>query len=569
MQRDPNTPISSEVAQEAAVREGIKAVLTGEVASAGSSYLLTAALREARSGITLASFRSAAESADDVIKAIDRLSQDIREKSGESLRNIRAGEPLEAVTTASLDALRVYVESDRAWDEGDEPRALELMKQAVGLDPEFAMAWRRMAALYNNLGVDPERAVEAATRAYQHRSRLTERERYLAEAYYYGQIEQDRPRTIAAYQNVLRVAPDERAALNNLANEYQAIDDLGRARELYRRAVDGPGRSTTAFQNLFRNALGRGQFQEAASIVDEYEAAYPDDATVWEWRFWSAFVLGDLDAATEFARPVATDPAQPAYVRAIALDHLGTVAYWQGRLDEGRRYFLDAERVGAQASPGFGWLRRLWAGYTEIRVGDAAWGFEHVESALRDGTFAALAPLERNHWFTGLNLAYGGDGAGALRVVSDFETSLPENLRGAGDRQDMERLRLLARAASGQHDGVLTGLDDLDDEEGCVTDRCYDVLLAWAAEKSGDVDRAIEVNETIRTGGYTFPELNGAHRLRSTLRLGPLYEQAGDTAKAVEAYQRVVDQWAGADARGQKTVAAARARIAALTSAGG
>jgi TolB-like protein len=147
MQRPQGAPLTAEVAREAAVREGIKAVLDGEVAAVGTGYLITASLRGAESGITLASFRSSAESADDVIRAIDRLSQDIREKSGESLRAIRAGEPLEAVTTASLEALRLYVESDRALDRGDTRRALELLDQAVTLDPEFAMALRRIAAL--------------------------------------------------------------------------------------------------------------------------------------------------------------------------------------------------------------------------------------------------------------------------------------------------------------------------------------------------------------------------------------------------------------------------------------
>lgn len=569
MQLPEGSALSRDVAQDAAVREGIKAVLDGDVAAAGSGYLITAALREAESGITLASFRSDASSADDVIKAIDRLSQDIREKSGESLRNIRAGEPLEAVTTASLDALRLYVESDRAWEQGDESRAIEVLDQAVALDPEFAMAWRRLAVLYNNTGLDPARLVQATTKAYENRLRLTERERYLAEANYYSTILQDKAKTMAAYQNVLRVAPDERSALNNLANEYQGIRDLERAGELYRRAVDGPGRSTTAFQNLFRNRVGLGRFDEAAQVVKEYEAAYPNDGTLWEWRFWSAFVLGDMDGAAAHARPVATDPGQPAYVRANALDHLGQVAYWQGRLDDGRRHFLEAERVGAQVGSSFGWVRRLWAGYSEAEVGDPAWGLEHVRSGMRDGTYDGLAHLERAYWFTGLNLAYGGDVADLDRVIADMERGLTEGVLGAEDRLDMGRLRIMRRAAAGETAGIVDELAANDMEFGCAVDVCQDRTRAWAASEVGNVAEAIRLQELVRRSGQSFPELNGVYRLQAAVRLGPLYEQAGDTVKAVEAYQRLADQWAGADARGMKVVAAAKARIAALAPAGG
>ena len=569
MQLSSETALTSQVAQDAAVREGIKAVLDGEVASAGSGYLITAALRAAASGITLASFRSDAASADDVIKAIDRLSQDIREKSGESLRNIRAGEPLEAVTTASLHALRLYVEADQAWDQGDEPRAIELLDEAVALDPEFAMAWRRLAVLYNNTGLDPEGELEATTKAYENRLRLTERERYLAEANYHNTITQDRAKTMAAYQSVLRVAPDERSALNNLANEYQDIQDFERAGELYRRAVDGPGRSNTAYQNLFRNRVALGRYDEAAQVVKEYEAAYPEDGSLWEWRFWSAFMLGDMDTAQGHARPIAADPAQPAYVRANALDHLGQVAYWQGRLDEGRRYFLEAERLGAQVGPAFGWVRRLWAGYSEAEVGDAAWGIEHVRSGIREGTYADLAPAERAHWFVGINLVYGGDLPDLDRLLADYERDLADGVLGAQDRLDMDRLRIMRRAVAGQREGVLDDLTANDVEFGCAVDVCQDRNRAWIAEKIGDVAEAIRMQERIRQSGYAFPELNGPYRLQATLRLGPLYEAAGDTAKAIEAYQRLVDQWSGADARGMKVVNAAKARIAALAPAGG
>ncbi|HSG48062.1 MAG TPA: hypothetical protein VLA43_09640, partial [Longimicrobiales bacterium] len=71
MEMDPNTPLTREVATEVAVREGIKAVLEGEVGSAGSGYILTATLRAAETGVSLATFRRTASGPDGVIDAID------------------------------------------------------------------------------------------------------------------------------------------------------------------------------------------------------------------------------------------------------------------------------------------------------------------------------------------------------------------------------------------------------------------------------------------------------------------------------------------------------------------
>jgi len=360
------------------------------------------------------------------------------------------------------------------------------------------------------------------------------------------------------------VAPDDRSALNNLANEYQSIEDYDRAHELYRRAVDGPGRSNTAFQNLVRNTIARGRYAEALEAMAAYEAAYPDDATLWEWRFWATFVSGDMEGAAALARPVASDPAQPAFVRTSALDHLGQVAYWRGRLDEGRRYFLEAERMAAQVSPSFAWVRRLWTGYSEQVVGDAPWGLAHVREGLRDGTWERLPPLSRAYYFTGLNLAMGGDREGVARVVAGLERSVPPDLQGLEDRLDMERIATMVRAANGERDGVVDALEANIAEFGCVSPRCYTAERAWTEERAGDVGRAIELHEAVRQRGYNFPELNGPYRLRSTLRLGPLYEEIGDTAKAIEAYQRLVEQWADADARGRRLLDHARARLAAL-----
>jgi len=552
MQIEPGARFTAQIAREAAEREGIKAVIDGDVAAVGTGYLVTATMRAADGGRAIASFRVTAAGPDHVIAAIDKLSQDIREKSGETLRSIRAGAPLEQVTTSSLDALRLYTESEAAWDSGDGRRTIELLDQAVALDPAFAMAWRRMSALLGNIGVDAGKQVLAATQAFQHRERLTEVERYLAEAYYYSRVEQDRAKTIAGYQNALRVNPDERAALNNLANEYQGIEDFDRAEALYRRAVDGPGRSNTAYSNYLRNRIGAGDFAGAEAIYQEYAAAYPADAGLPEHRFWASFVNGDMQTAREAIEPLTDDPALPAFTRANALDRMGQIAYWEGRLGEGRRFFLAAERVGREVGGGFELTRRQWTIYSEFAVGDAAWALRYAQEVIDDGTYDAIDPVERNQFFVALNLSLLGDRARAERVIDDYETLIPEAERGIETRMELFRVRLNVRVASGDTAGALVAMVDAVDAYGCST--CFRVEAAWIAERTGQIDEAIRRHETAVEGGFSFFELNGPYRLRSTLVLGPLYEQAGDTAKAIEAYQRVVDQWSNADARGMLTV---------------
>jgi Flp pilus assembly protein TadD len=87
----------------------------------------------------------------------------------------------------------------------------------VALDPEFAMAWRKLAASLTNFGIRVDRRDEAVERAYGLRERLTEVEGYLAEAYCHAHITEDRAAERRAYENALLLNPSEFVALGNLA----------------------------------------------------------------------------------------------------------------------------------------------------------------------------------------------------------------------------------------------------------------------------------------------------------------------------------------------------------------
>ena len=113
MQRDPATPLTAAVAQEVAAREGAKATIAGEIAPLGAGFVLSVRVVSAEDGRTLLAERESASDASQLIGAVDQLSRKVREGIGESLKSIRAGVPLEAVTTSSLEALRKFSQAER------------------------------------------------------------------------------------------------------------------------------------------------------------------------------------------------------------------------------------------------------------------------------------------------------------------------------------------------------------------------------------------------------------------------------------------------------------------------
>jgi TolB-like protein len=176
MQRPDSVPVDLAVAREIAQREGFKAVVAGDLQQVGTSLVVSAQLVNAESGEVLATARETARDSTAIIDAVDRVSKELRERIGESLRTIRANAPLADVTTGSLEALRKYSQALRMTSEGDQG-APAVLEESVALDSNFAMAWRRLGTILMNQGERPARAREAIARAYALRDRLTFRER--------------------------------------------------------------------------------------------------------------------------------------------------------------------------------------------------------------------------------------------------------------------------------------------------------------------------------------------------------------------------------------------------------
>src|SRR5262249_24081066 len=185
MGRPPDDRITSEVGREICLRDSIKAMLTGSIANLGSRYVLTLDAVNASSGESLARTEAQADSKEEVLNAMHKAGSQLRGNLGESLTSVQKyDKPLSEATTSSLDALKALSLGDMKHGEGDEFGAIPNYKRAVELDPNFAMAYARLGAVYNNLG-QTALSDEYRKKAFELRDRASERERlYIASHYY-------------------------------------------------------------------------------------------------------------------------------------------------------------------------------------------------------------------------------------------------------------------------------------------------------------------------------------------------------------------------------------------------
>ncbi len=563
MQRDPAAPLTPQLAREVAVRDGMKAVLEGDVGAAGTGYILSATLRAAESGETLASFRRTAESSDDVIGAIDKLSQDIRQKSGESLRVIKQGAPLEDVTTTSLEALRKFTEADAAFDSGDESTALALLNEAVALDSTFAMAYRKIAVTLSNLGIRREEEVQALKAAYRHRDRLTERERLITEATYADQVTGDVDASIRAYEAVLRIAPDDRAGLNNLANAYMALEQFDKGAGLYQQAVNGAGASNTAYSNLVRAHLLRGDLESARAALAVFQEAYPDDPQVQDRAFWLHAWAGEWDQAEADVTRWEANPGLPYVYRVHAPEYRAQADLARGKIVDARREMAQAQRLAeAELGPAAAWFYTIFQAYMEVVTGNLERAHSIVEALEERDLFQQIPVSARDYQLGATIHAFLGEADQVHSYVNRWREELPSDLQGRF--ADSQRALLLAEA-SGPEARPEAFLEALDAHRTLVRcRRCYRIEEAQALEALGRAQDARDRWYSVATEvdpNLTVALLNRPHAWE---KVGQLSEQLGDTTMALEGYRHFAEAWADADPELQPRVKAARERIAAL-----
>ena len=259
--------ITPALARELGQREGIKAYITASVANIGTSYVVSVDAINTATGDPIA--RAQAESADKnhVLTAVATAATSIRAKLGESHASVqKLSTPFMDVTTSSLEAFHAYSLGESAHEKSEDPEALTYFKQAVDLDPNFAMAWARIGVVLGNAG-QRTKSLEAMSKAYDLRQHATERERLYIAAQY-ANSKGDLPGSISGYQALLTAYPNDPAGLNNIAIMYVYTGDEPKAATYFKQVADAEHWDVAADDNLAASYLSLDDTADAKRYID-------------------------------------------------------------------------------------------------------------------------------------------------------------------------------------------------------------------------------------------------------------------------------------------------------------
>jgi eukaryotic-like serine/threonine-protein kinase len=160
--------------------------VTGSIATLGSQFVLGLRAEHCGTGDLLDQEQLPAARKEDVLNVLRQLATKFRTRVGESLVTVQKhSTPLEEATTPSLDALKAY--SAAMQSTNDAHTAVPLLKRALDIDPNFAIAHAQLALMYSAIG-ETLLGEKSMSEAYELRDRANDRERFFISSIYDRQV---------------------------------------------------------------------------------------------------------------------------------------------------------------------------------------------------------------------------------------------------------------------------------------------------------------------------------------------------------------------------------------------
>ncbi len=597
----PRTPAE---AREAAARLGAGRSVLGTVVESGGRLHVSAAVYDHERGDRPLALAAVEGEPAELFDLVDRLTAELLAEGRPDARDRLAR--VAATTTSSLAALKAYLTGERELRGGRYAAAQEAFRAAITLDSAFALAYYRLSIASEWAGQDSIARL-AADSAAHFGTRLSEHDRLLVEALVarrhgawpeaerlYRQVVDDYPDDVEAqiqlgqllfqsnplrgrsaaesrptFERVLALDPENEEALVHLARVASIEGDRAGMNSLMGRLL-ARGTAAEVLETRAFRAFALGDREAWKRVTRELMENPPDVPAVTALQV--ATYLDDLDGAEGFAR-LLTDPRYSDDVRGMAHRLLARVAVAKGRWSTARAQLDTARRLDPTAELE---LRSLLAvlpflhvprpELLDIRRQVAEWRarVEAPGEVSHSAAHAGLHPYVKLYRLGLLDVCLG-DTTEALRAAGSLERAgdSSSSLKAGALRTFAWSIRARVAGEAGRPAEALAHLERSDWSmvesifEAEALDRYYRAELL---DTLGRHEEALDWYRTIAeraTYELVYVAPSRWHQAR-------LYEEAGNPARAAEAYRTVVRLWSEADPPLRATAALAKQRLRAL-----
>ena len=532
-----NQRITEDVGRELCLRTGSTALLGGTISSLGSHYLIELNAVACSTGDTLAKEQGEANRKEDVLKALSRASSSLRTKLGESLPSVQKfNVPIEA-TTSSLEALKSYSMGIVVGREKGEAPSIPFLKRAIELDPNFPMAYAGLGMVYSNL-LQRSLAVEYATKAYQLRDRVSEREKLRISANYFlatGEVDKE----AQTYELWIANYPRDSVPHGDLGADYVNIGQYDEALAEFQETLRLAPDNVSNYATLGSTYLILNRLDKAGATFDQALAHQLDSGFLRQYMYLLAFLRGN---AAQMEQQVAWAGGKPGDEDVLLSMQSDTEAYY-GRLSRARDFSRRAADSAIRAySKETAALWQLNAALREAELGNTALAEQGITAAL------ALSQARDVKLFAALTAGRSGDAPRARALAEELEKSYPTDT--IMKLYWLPTINAAIELNKGNSSQALKYLEAVAPYELGTADTFINYLYpayvrgqAYLRTHNGTA-AAAEFQKMLDHRGIVQNFVTGS---LAHLQIGRAYAMAGDTAKAKAAYQGFFALWKDAD----------------------
>jgi eukaryotic-like serine/threonine-protein kinase len=540
MAKPKDARLTPDVARGVCQRTASAATIEGSISSLGSQYVLSLKAVNCRNGDLLAQEQVTASGKEQVLNALGDAATRLRGKMGESLASVRKYNALpENVTTPSLEALQAYTLGKQTMDvANDYAAAIPLFERAVSLDPNFAMAYLRLAQSYQPLS-ENDRCAENARQAYALREGVSESEKLGISSFYELVVTGNLEAARTSFQAWAQTYPRDEDPQVYLWFTYTSMGDYPKANAAALQALElNPG-SGNNYANLAYTYQWIDQLDQAKGTVRESRAHNIDSP----WLPLVLYVVNFLQHdAAEMQQQVAIATGKPGVDDQILFLESETAAYY-GEFAKSRELTGRAADSAQRASEKEAAAEyKSHSAVREALAGDMPSAKQDAQAAL------AIATGRQVEGFSAVALGLAGDSAQAERLAADLGKRFSEDTIVKFDYLPMIGAATALHSGDGKR--AIESLSasapyELGETNSSFTFALYPVYLrgeAYLAAKQGAA-----VNEFQKILDHAGVVGNEPLAALAHLGLGRAYALTGDSAKSKTAYQDFFALWKDAD----------------------
>jgi tetratricopeptide (TPR) repeat protein len=260
-----NSPVDVPTLKRVAGFTNAQTIIFGQYIKAGSQIRVNTTIldlaHDTRSTIT-----TDVPDEKDLLASVDKLAGQLRDKLSADpriLKDLKAhsGRP----STNSVQALRSYEAGVSLARSGDNIKAQQAFQAATTADPNFALAFSKLAETYSNLGHD-DLARTAARRAVALSESLPPQERYLIEANN-ARITNDTKKAIASYELLASADPSDSEVQFALAGLYEQDENFAAAKQHLATVLASDPKNVEALLSSGRVAIKGGNPTEGLDFL--------------------------------------------------------------------------------------------------------------------------------------------------------------------------------------------------------------------------------------------------------------------------------------------------------------